>query len=252
MFGIIFLDIWYSLPLIESQEQLLTEQSIVITDRHSQELFRLFDTKDRIVIDIETLPEHVLEAFIAIEDERFYERGCIDIEAISRAVVANVQDYKSQGGSTITQQLVRSIFLTNEKTFKRKATELLLSCKMEMKFSKQEILAMYLNWIPFGGSNYGIEQASTRFFGKRAEDLSLAEAVTLASLPQRPTYFSPYGPQVRSTSTAIGLLPGFKENSQTQVLAGRSTQVLEAMVRNGFISEEQKLATTKELLQFKF
>lgn len=252
VFSIILLNIWYSLPAIESEEQLLREQSVIITDRNNTELFRLFNNKDRIVIDTSTLPEYVPQAFIAIEDERFYERSCIDIEAISRAVLANIQDYKSQGGSTITQQLVRSIFLTNEKTFKRKLHELLLACKIELQFSKEQVLSMYLNWIPFGGPNYGIEQAAQSYFGVAATELSLSQAVVLAALPQRPTYFSPYGPNVRSSSAALGLLPAYAENSQSQVLTGRSTQVLDAMLRNGYITQVQYNQTLKELLQQEF
>lgn len=246
------IEFWQSLPDIHSIETLLSEESIIITDREEGELYRLFSNKDRFSIDVSTLPEYVRAAFIAIEDKRFYERNCVDFTAIARAMVANLQKSKSQGASTITQQLVRSIYLSNQKTYERKIREIALACNFEWNFSKNEILSMYINSAPFGGTNYGIEQASGRYFNKHANELSLAEAAILAAIPQRPTYYYPYGNNVRSTVDRMGLLPALAPNGSAEVLQSRTQLVLEAMQENGYITETEKYAAIEELLTLQF
>lgn len=138
-------------------------------------------------VPIDTIPRHVLQAFLAVEDARFFEHGGVDFWAVARALVENVTAGETvQGASTITQQLVKNVYLTPEQTFKRKLQEMILASQIDRKFSKKEILEIYLNRIFFGQNAYGIDAASWRYFSKRTGDLTLAEAAMLAGLPKAP------------------------------------------------------------------
>lgn len=142
--------------------------------------------------DLNSLPAYVPQAFIAIEDHRFYEHTGIDIDGILRATLANIQsDGIVQGGSTITQQLVKNQLLTDEQTASRKLSEIMLSFILENNYSKDEILELYLNTIYFGAGAYGIGEASSVYFAKTPGDLSLSEAATLAALPYAPSHLNP-------------------------------------------------------------
>ncbi len=147
---------------------------------------------NRSIIEIETLPKHVKNAFISIEDKRFYSHSGYDVKRILKSLLVNFSNQsKSQGASTISQQLVKNALLSNEKTYSRKIEEIILSIKMEKKFSKDEILEMYLNTIYFGSNAYGIENASNVYFNKSAKDLTLNEACVLAGLIKSPKSYSP-------------------------------------------------------------
>ncbi len=138
------------------------------------------------------MPSYVPKAFIAIEDRRFYEHYGVDPFGIARALVANVLHRGvAQGGSTITQQLAKNLFLTQERTITRKLQEVLLALWLERKFSKTQILELYLNRVYFGSGAYGIEQASQRYFGKSARQITLAEAAMLAGLVKSPSRLAP-------------------------------------------------------------
>ena len=151
----------------------------------------LYNT-NRSIIEIETLPDHVKNAFINIEDKRFYSHNGFDIKRILKSSFVNITTQsKSQGASTISQQLIKNALLSNEKTYSRKIKEIILSIKMEKKFSKDEILEMYLNTIYFGMNAYGIENASKIYFNKSAQELTLNEACCLAGLIKSPAYYSP-------------------------------------------------------------
>ncbi len=151
----------------------------------------LYNT-NRSIVDIDDLPEHVKNAFISIEDKNFYKHNGYDIKRIAKAFLVNATTKsKSQGASTISQQLVKNALLSNEKTYSRKLQEIVLAIKMEKQFSKDEILEMYLNTIYFGSNAYGIENASKIYFNKSAKDLSLNEACCLAGLIKSPAYYSP-------------------------------------------------------------
>jgi len=151
----------------------------------------LYNT-NRSIIEIETLPDYVVQAFIDVEDKRFYQHNGFDLKRILKAGLVNIATKsKSQGASTISQQLIKNALLTNEKTFARKIKEVILAIKLEKKFSKQEILEMYLNTIYFGSNAYGIENASKIYFNKSAKDLTLNEACCLAGLIKSPAYYSP-------------------------------------------------------------
>lgn len=144
------------------------------------------------VVSIESLPEYVKYAFIDTEDKRFYEHNGYDLRRILKAgLIDVVSRSKSQGASTISQQLIKNALLTNEKTFSRKLQEIILSIKMEKRYEKDQILEMYLNTIYFGSNAYGIDNASKTYFNKSASDLTLNEACCLAGIIKAPTYYSP-------------------------------------------------------------
>lgn len=161
-------------------------------------LYQIHGEENRRVIDHEAMPETVRFATVAAEDAHFYSHPGIDVIAILRASIANLQQGEiDQGASTITQQLARALFLTREKTWVRKAREAILAIKIERQLSKEEILDLYLNAVPYGSNAYGIEAAAQTFFGKTTTELSLDESAVLAALPNAPTFLSPYGKNTR-------------------------------------------------------
>lgn len=182
------------LPDIDNVDALFASQSTIIYDREGSELYTIHGDENRFEIPFEKIPETVKLATIAAEDDNFYNHHGFDVDGIIRAVLGElgIGDFIG-GGSTITQQFVKNAYLSPEKTYWRKLQELMLSIKFENKFTKDEILGMYLNRIPYGGNAYGIQAAAQTFFNKNSEDLSLAEAAVLAALPQRPSKYSPYG-----------------------------------------------------------
>jgi penicillin-binding protein 1A len=179
------------LPPIQSLEIPKRPPSIKIVDARGQMLTTRGDGGGE-VLTLAMLPKYVPQAFIAIEDRRFYEHYGVDPFGIVRALIANVLHLGvSQGGSTITQQLAKNLFLTQERTIHRKLQEVLLALWLERKFSKDQILALYLNRVYFGAGAYGIEQAAQRYFGKSARQLTLAEAALLAGLVRSPSRLAP-------------------------------------------------------------
>ncbi len=170
-------------------------QTTIIYDRTGQHiLYEIHGEENRKIINFNQIPQVVKNATLATEDSDFYKHGGIDFESMIRALMVDVENRQIlQGGSTITQQLARNIFLNRDKSFQRKITEIVLALKLERNYSKDQILGMYLNQIPYGSNAYGIETAAETFFGKPAKDLTLDEAALLAALPQAPTYYSPYG-----------------------------------------------------------
>lgn len=147
---------------------------------------------NRSIVDIDSLPQYVLNAFVDVEDKRFYSHKGFDLKRIAKAGLVNLTSKsKSQGASTISQQLIKNALLSNEKTYKRKLKEIVLAIKLEKQFSKQQILEMYLNTIYFGQNAYGIENASRVYFGKSAKNLTLNEACCLAGIIKSPAKYSP-------------------------------------------------------------
>ncbi|MEK7640880.1 MAG: transglycosylase domain-containing protein [Patescibacteria group bacterium] len=208
-------------------------ESTKIFDRTGEILlYEIHGEEKRTLIPFEEIPEVAKNATIAIEDENFYNHGAVDWRGIARALWVNMLKGRiSQGGSTITQQLAKKAFLTDARTPTRKIKELALAIKLERKYSKDEILSLYLNQIPYGSNAYGLEAASKTFFNKKAKDLNLAEAALLASLPKAPTYYSPYG-------------------SRNKELTNRKNTVLEKMNQLGFITDQQKEEAQKIKLEF--
>ncbi len=168
--------------------------STQILDRNEKPLFEIFKDENRVPIKISTLPNYVKQATIAIEDKDFYKHSGVSIfGGIFRAIKDMVFKGSSvQGGSTLTQQLVKSALLSPERTIQRKIKEVILAVWTEQIFNKEEILELYLNQVPYGGSSYGIEEAAKTFFGKHAKNLDVAESAYLAGLPQAPSLYSPY------------------------------------------------------------
>lgn len=269
-----FLFLWLTLPDISERSSLLASQSSRIVDRNGQELYRLFDEQDRTFIPLTDIPVSMQQAIIAIEDERFYDRGCLDVRALARVVFYFGQ---SGGASTITRQLARNALeLRQDNIINRKLKELILGCQLESSYTKDELLELYLNWIPFGSNAYGVEQASQRYFGASASELSLAQSSILASLPQLPSYYSPYGTHVHTRVTDAGftrimsgdvtsvsdltdeeIIPGLIGNrigsgSISLYLGGRTDQVLRNMENIGFINEAERLAALDELETISF
>ncbi|OGH22184.1 MAG: hypothetical protein A3F31_01720 [Candidatus Levybacteria bacterium RIFCSPHIGHO2_12_FULL_38_12] len=166
-------------------------QSTQIFDRNNTLLYTIYSSKNQTFIPLSYIPASMQQAIISIEDKDFYNHGAIDIKGTVRAFISTVFKREIQGGSTITQQLVKNSLLTSERTIIRKIKEALLSFAAEALYSKKKILEMYLNQAPFGGTAWGIEAASQRYFGKSAKDLTLAQSALLAGLTEAPTAYSP-------------------------------------------------------------
>jgi len=220
-------------PDIESFEQRKVAQSTKIYDRTGEILlFDVHENVKRTLIPFENISRHVKNASVAIEDAEFYEHNGIKPLAFLRAVIANLQAREfAQGGSTITQQVVKNSVLTSEKKVSRKLKEWVLAVKLEKSLTKEQILELYLNESPYGGSIYGVEEASRTFFSKSASDVTLAEAAYLAALPQAPTFYSPYGTNKES-------------------LDKRKNLVLAKMLENKFITEEEYEEAKIEEVEF--
>jgi 1A family penicillin-binding protein len=198
-------------------------QSTKLYDRTGEVLlYEIHGEEKRTVVPFEEIPEFLKEATLAAEDANFYNQPAFNLKGIIRAFIVNLREGRiSQGGSTITQQLARSTFLSTEKTITRKVKELILAIELESRYSKDEIFALYLNQIPYGSNAYGVEAASQTYFNKSVHDLTLPEAAIIASLPQAPSYYSPWG-------------------SHTEDLFGRVDYVLGRMVELGYTTEEEK------------
>ena len=188
--------IYMEAPGVEALLAHKQAQTSVIYDRTGEhKLYELHGLEDRKILSHEEIPDLIRNATLAAEDSNFYQHEGFDLKAIGRAAWQNFlsQEYE-QGASTITQQLARNIFLTQEQTLLRKLKELAISIKIEKNLTKDEILDLYLNQIPYGADIYGVEAAAQNYFHKSARELTLNEAATLAALPKATTYYSPYGP----------------------------------------------------------
>lgn len=194
-FFVIFLYTYYTtIEPAALVQRAVSETSIIYDSTGEHELYRLHGEENRKVVSHEDIPDHMRRATIAAEDDNFYNHKGIDPSGIVRAIHKNyVAGGAAQGGSTITQQLVRNTFLSREKTIKRKFIEIVLAVKIERHYTKDQILDYYLNEVPYGSNAYGVQAAAEIFFGKNARDLTLDEAALLASLPKATTYYSPYG-----------------------------------------------------------
>lgn len=190
-FGIyVFLN---SLPNPKQLSEREIPQTTKIFDRNGNLLYLIYANENRTLVHLDSIPLHLKNATIAIEDKDFYKNPGFDINAIIRAAIANFSGKTIQGGSTITQQLIKSTLLTPEISIKRKIKEITLAFWAEKIYTKNEILEMYFNQVPYGGTAWGIEAASETYFGKSVKDLDLAESAFLAGMPQAPTSYSPYG-----------------------------------------------------------
>lgn len=189
---ILFLFVTLNIPDISSLASYQPAATTVILDRHGNQIDLIF-TQNRFVVPLDKMPKILPQAFVAAEDARFFQHGGVDIWSITRALFHNLRKGgKGQGGSTITQQVARSLLLTPEKTYTRKIKEAILAYRIDKVLSKKEILHIYLNQIYFGEGAYGVDAAARTYFGKQVIDLNLAEISILAGLPQAPSRYSPF------------------------------------------------------------
>jgi penicillin-binding protein 1C len=188
--GFVFLN---SLPNPRQLSQREIPQTTKIYDRNGILLYQIYANENRTLVPLSSIPKDLINATIAIEDKDFYHNPGFDINGIGRAALADITGKPIQGGSTITQQLIKSTLLTPEVSISRKIKEIVLAFWAEKIYSKNEILEMYFNQVPYGGTAWGIEAASETYFGKNVKDLDLAQSAFLAGMPQAPTTYSPYG-----------------------------------------------------------
>lgn len=220
------------LPLPTKLSSTATPQSTLIYDRNGKLLYQIYDKKNQTFISLSLVPKHMQQATIAIEDRNFYEHGAVDLRGIARATFSTLLKQQVQGGSTLTQQLVKNSLLSQERTIPRKIKEIILAFATEIIYSKNQILEMYLNQSPYGGPSYGVEAAAESYFGKHAKDLTLAESALLAGLPQSPTRYSPFG-------------------SHPELAKKRQLEVLKAMQEEGYITQGEAKKAEKETLNYK-
>lgn len=214
----------FSLPDLKNFEERRVSQSTKIYDRTGDVvLFDVHGEITRTVVPYEEISDYVKKATVAIEDSNFYNHNGIEPSAILRAIFVNLKEGNllgGQGGSTITQQVLKNSLLTSDKKISRKIKEWVLAPRLESLMTKDEILHTYLNEVPYGGTVYGVQEASRRFFGKDALNLTLSESAYLAALPQAPTYFSPYG-------------------NHLDRLENRKNKVLSEMLAHDFINQKE-------------
>jgi len=234
IFGVILATYFFilkDLPLPTKLNSSNVPQSTQIFDRREHLLYNIYSAKNQTFISLSTIPKQMREATIAIEDKDFYKHGALDFKGIFRSLVSIIIHKELQGGSTLTQQLVKNSLLTPERTVLRKIKEVILSFATEAIYPKNKILELYLNQIPYGGTSYGVEAASQTYFGKSARDLDLAEAALLAGLPEAPTTNSPFG-------------------SHPEYAKQRQVTILNKMYEQGYITKKEKDDATAQTLKF--
>ncbi|MFZ5815382.1 MAG: transglycosylase domain-containing protein [Bacillota bacterium] len=220
---------YQDLPVFEEFDPSLTS---VIYDRTGKKVYELADEENRTLVKIDQIPQEVQDAFIAIEDHRFYDHFGIDPIRFAGAIWSNIKyllkvpGSQVEGGSTITMQLARNAFLTLDQTIKRKVQEMLIAVDLEKRYTKKQILEQYLNTVAFGGQAYGIEAAAQQYFSKHAKDLTLSEAALLAGILKGPSEYSPF-------TNLEGALE-------------RREIVLDLMVEHGYLKPERAEAVKKE------
>lgn len=231
----VILFIWYSkdLPTPGKLSPSNLSQSTKILDRTGVILYDIYREENRTYVSLDKIPKTLEKATIAIEDKDFYQNQGFSPFAYLRVAKDFVLSGRLTGGSTLTQQLVKNTLLTAERTLPRKIKEFILAIQVNSKYSKDQILELYLNVAPYGGTAVGVEAASERYFGKKAEALNLVESAILAGLPQRPSYYSPYG------------------NTPKAYIA-RGKEVLRRMREDGYITKKQEQDSAKKLASVKF
>jgi 1A family penicillin-binding protein len=241
MLSLTALFIIYSYSLVKiandlpSPKKLLTLPTPTTTefyDRNGTLLYRFYEGKNRTPVKLSEIPKSLVQATIAVEDKNFYSHFGVDFYGIARAGLSALKDGEVQGGSTITQQLIKNTLLTPERTFDRKFKEIILAFWAERIFTKDEILEMYFNEVPYGGPAWGISAAARTYFDKDVSELTLAEAAYLAGLPASPTTYSPYG-------------------SNPELAKVRQQQALRRMVEDRYIDQKTADEAYKEELSIK-
>ncbi len=264
------------LPDVHNLESLSVPQSTTIYDREDNVIYVEHGEENRQYITYDQISSLLVDATVSIEDATYWQNPGFDFTRMLSAGVHDVLHLGAvQGASTITQQYIKNAFLTDEKSIGRKIQELILSVQLEQTFDKKKILELYLNKIPYGNSAYGIEKAAQLYFNKHAKDLDLAESATLASIPQAPSYYNPYGPHEYSTLTKeftpddlifrniqsesdlhddeflrglIGATVKITDKNSIYI-QGRSDLVLKSMLKLGYVSQTEMTAALAEIQQ---
>jgi 1A family penicillin-binding protein len=236
--GIVFVGAlaWYShdLPDPDKMVNRVVPESTKIFDRTGKTvLWEMHGGERRTIIELDQISDYIKWATISAEDKNFYKHKGFKITSILRSIIVDIlRGGKVQGGSTITQQLVKNVILTKEKSISRKLKELILSYQLEKKFTKDQILKLYFNQIPYGSVNYGVESAANYYLGKHANEVTLAEAAILAALPQAPTRLSPFG-------------------SHLDELLRRQKWILDEMAKDGYITKDEAEKAKAEKIAFR-
>src|SRR5258708_4221363 len=207
--------------------------STKIMDRSGQVLYDVYNDQNIIPVSFSEIPLYLRQGTIAIEDKNFYKNNGFDLTGIIRGALSTVFHGQLAGGSTLTQQLVKNALLTQDRTLIRKFKEFILTAEVDSRFTKDQILQMYLNQVPYGGTAWGVEAASEMYFGQKAKDLNLVQSAFLAGLPQSPSYYSPY-----------------TGNSKSYV--ARTQSVLRRMQEDGYITLSQKKAADGQIPNLTF
>ncbi|OGG00386.1 hypothetical protein A2Y99_00850 [Candidatus Gottesmanbacteria bacterium RBG_13_37_7] len=208
-------------------------QTTKILDRKGLLLYDIYTEQNRTLVKLQDVPQYLKEATIAIEDKDFYRHGGIDpVGGILRAAKETILHHRLQGGSTITQQLIKTAVLSPERTIQRKIKEIILAFITERLYTKDQILEMYLNQVPYGGTSWGVESAAENYFGKSAKELTLTESALLAGLPGAPTLYSPFG-------------------AYPELARQRQEAVLNRMIEDKYISAEEKEAALNTELKYR-
>ncbi|MBI3343007.1 penicillin-binding protein, partial [Candidatus Gottesmanbacteria bacterium] len=242
LLGSVATTLFFAIPLIAylwlralPNPTLLAVRDIDVTtkvfDRNGVLLYEIYADQNRTPLSLSEIPKHVIQATIAIEDQQFYTHQGFSLRGIIRAARETMLNGKVQGGSTITQQLIKSALLTPEITVSRKIKEIILAFWAERLFTKEQILEMYLNQVPYGGTAWGIESAAQTYFGKPAKNLTLAEAALLAGLPAAPTQYSPFGTHLDRAFS-------------------RQREVLRRMIEDRYITQNQEREALAQEIRF--
>lgn len=235
----LFVFLFFVLPLLAfnlpSPDKIVRTQgfSTKILDRNGNTLYDVYSNQNRTPVELKDIPLYLRQATISIEDKSFYKHSGIDPVGIARGFLRIFTTGRAAGGSTLTQQLVKNVLLTNDRTIVRKIKEFVLAVQIERKYTKDQILQMYLNEAPYGGTSYGVEVASETYFGKRVSDLDLVESAILAGLPQSPSAYSPY-------------------SSTPKAYIQRSKDVLRRMHEDGYITKDQEASADAALPNVQF
>ncbi|MFA6992748.1 MAG: transglycosylase domain-containing protein [Candidatus Gracilibacteria bacterium] len=284
MLGVIFFVglvgiISITLPDVTKLENLRADQSTEIYDREGNLLYTIHGDENREYVAYDDIMPDLINATVAIEDSNFWEHKGFDIMAIGKAMVYEVFGIGTpRGGSTITQQYVKNAFLSPERSYLRKAKELILAIRIERAYDKKKIMELYLNRIPYGNNAYGAQKAAEVYFGKSAKDLTLAESAILASLPQAPSKYNPYGnnrfshllkqftpeelfyrnieeeADLDTSEYVRGLIGAWADlgNDKKIYLVGRTDLVLRQMFKLGMIDADQRQVALNDLQNMKF
>lgn len=230
-FGLLYIFLLRNLPSPTKLTSTTGSYSTQIYDRNKVLLYTIYSDRNQSFIPLNKIPKKLQQATIAIEDKDFYRHGAVDIRGIARAAYSIAFHKQLQGGSTLTQQLVKTSLLTPERTVTRKIKEVILAFATEALYPKDKILEMYLNQVPYGGTSYGVEAASLAFFGKQVKDLTIAEEAFLAGLPEAPSTFSPFG-------------------SHPELGKKRQEEILQKMYEQKYITLKERNAALSETLHF--